>query len=180
MNFGGHNFVTSVIVVKGLIEEAILGLHFLQQHQCIIDCGQHMLRFSGRNLAVQLDFATLTITRSTRATAVLKETIIVPTNSELETLAVVPNFVNHAGTWLIENQLSHQKMDSSIIVARPLVVHDNHIVVRLIKPTNTPATIYKDTKIASLSLLTDDDQLLVSVFGTAQTPLISKNKRKTL
>ena len=70
-------------------------------------------------------------------------------------------------------------MDSNIIVARAIVIPDNHIIVRLINPTNTPATIYKNTKIASLSLLTDDDQL-VSVVGTAQTPPISKNKRKTL
>ena len=122
LNFGGHNFITSVIVVKGLTEEAILGLEFLQQHQSIIDCGQHMLRFSGSSLAVPLDFATQNITRSTPATAVLKESIIVPVHSELETLAVVPNFVNHAGTWLIENQLSRQKMDSNIIVARAIVI----------------------------------------------------------
>ena len=102
LNFGGHNFVTSVIVVKGLTEEAILGLEFLQQHQCIIDCGQHMLQLSGRNLAIPLGFAMQTITISTPATAVLKETTIVPAHLELETLAVVPDFVNHAGTWLIE------------------------------------------------------------------------------
>ena len=127
-----------------------------------------------------MSFATQTITRSTPVTAVLKETIIVPAHSELETLAVAPNFVNHTGTWLLENQLFRQKKDSNIIIARAIVTPGNHIIVRLINPTNTPATIYKDTKLASLSQLTDDDQLLVSVVGTAQTPPISNNKKKTL
>ena len=76
LNFGGRSFLTSVIVVKGLTEEGILGLDFLQQHQCIINCGQHMLQFSGRNLAVPLDFATQTITRSTPATAVLRRPLL--------------------------------------------------------------------------------------------------------
>ena len=71
-------------------------------------------------------------------------------------------------------------MDSNIIIARAIVILDKHIVVRLSKPTNTPATTYKDTKLASLSQLTDDDQLLASVVGTAQTPPISNNKRKTV
>ena len=102
LNFGGHNFIASVVVVKGLTEEAIVGLDFLQKHQCIVNCGQHKLQFSERNLEIPLGFATQTITRSTPVTAVLKETVIVPAYSELETLAVVPNFVNHTGTWLLE------------------------------------------------------------------------------
>lgn len=65
-------------------------------------------------------------------------------------------------------------MGSNIIVARAIVIPDNHIIVRLINPTNTQATIYKDTKLASLSQLTEDDQLIVSVIETTQTPLIIK------
>ena len=125
-----------------------------------------------------MGFATQTITRSTPVTAFLKETVIVPAHSELETLAVVPNFVNHTGTWLLENQLFHQKKDSNIIIERAIVIPGNHIIVRLINPTITPATIYKDTKLASLSQLIDDDQLLVSVVGTAQTPSISNTNKK--
>lgn len=80
VEFWGHNFIASVVVVKGLTEDAILGLDFLQQHQCIVDCGQHLLRFSGRNLAIPLDMyiATQTTTRPTPVTAVLKQTVIVP------------------------------------------------------------------------------------------------------
>lgn len=41
LHWKGCTFVTPLVVVKGIKEEAILGLDFLQNHKCVIDCKDH-------------------------------------------------------------------------------------------------------------------------------------------
>lgn len=165
LNCSGHTFVVPVVVVQGLQEEAILGLDFLQSHRCNIDCQQHVLRFFGQDINVPLDFTGKT---TVAVAAVLNDTTIVPAHSEIETLAVVPDGLPRTGTWLLECHLSHSKVNSNIIVARAIVNSPAQVVIQLINTTSTPSTVYKNTKVALLSPLSED-QILVSAVGTSTT-----------
>ena len=147
----GHTFLTSVIVVDNLSVDAILGLDFLEYHRCSIDIPQRRLALFSDSVPVFIP----TITppnRSTPLCAVLNDTVRIPPYSELETLALVNDFAHESGIWLVEDSLSTSKRLSST-VARAIVTPNHHIVVRLINPANTPATIYKGTRIASLTKL---------------------------
>ncbi|XP_019861885.1 PREDICTED: uncharacterized protein LOC109590400 [Amphimedon queenslandica] len=86
--------------------------------------------------------------RSTTLCAVLNDTVRIPPYSELETLAFVNDFACESGIWLVEDNLSTSKRLNST-VARAIVTPNNHIVVRLINLANTPATIYKGTRVTS-------------------------------
>ena len=183
LNIGGHHFICPVVIVQGIKEEAaILGLDFLQNHQCVIDFQHHSLRFPERNTVVPLNHTIQANMIPSMAAAVLRETVVLPAYSELETLAVTSNLVRHTGTvWLLEN---NQKMNANITVTRAIVLPAEEVVVRLINPTNTPTTVYKNTKVATVSQLTDDhlvSAVEVHVHVTnSPTTLISNNKRKSL
>ena len=77
LNCGGHNFVASVIVVKGITEEAI-GTRLPSTTPMYYQLWTTHVMIIMEKLSNTVDFAMQIITRSTPATAVLKETIIVP------------------------------------------------------------------------------------------------------
>ena len=172
----GHQFCVPMVVVDGLTEEAILGVDFLKKHHCIIDFENQCLRFSEIGLTVPLcDKETSKDGKSIPTlNAILKDTIIVPGQTELEVLAVVPNSCGCTGTWLLENQLSPK----AVLVARAIVVPKSEIVIRLINPTSTSAMIYKNTKLAILSQLPDNDLSISTVGPDKQN--FSNEKKSTL
>lgn len=165
-----QNFPTSVIVVDNLAEEAILGLDFLDNYSCTIDVPQ-------RRLALFLDTKPVFINatspqhRDLTLQATLCETVNVPPYSELETLSSVNSFSSQVGDWLLEDSLSGSKRINAT-TARAIISPNSHVVVCLINPTDTPVTIYKGTRVASITKL---PQVNLSQ-GTA----IPQNKKEVL
>ena len=164
-----HTFPTSVIVVDNLSEDAILGLDFLEYHRCSIDIPQRRLALFSDSTPVFIP-TVAPPNRSITLCAVLNDTVHIPPYSELETLAYANDFAGESGIWLVEDNLSTSKRLNST-VARAIVTPNNHIVVRLINLANTPATIYKGTRIASLSRL---PQSHVQVSQVTTTPSLHK------
>ena len=48
----GTEFEGSFVVSDGLVVDAIVGLDFIQKHNCVIDSGKKLLRFPAVNLSV--------------------------------------------------------------------------------------------------------------------------------
>ena len=102
----GKVFNHRVYVISDITTEALLGLDFLESHQCSFDAGKKTLTFSESGTKVLLqkgdDVETINSV-DTNLTLRLKSTVKVPPLSELETLTVAD--VQHpSGTWLVEGQ----------------------------------------------------------------------------
>ena len=68
-----------------------------------------------------------------------------------------------SGTWLLEDHLSKTSRQG-MIAARAVVTPNSHVVTHLINLMDTPSTLHKGTKIATLIQLPDDSvQAHVSV-----------------
>lgn len=184
---GGTGFEVTVIVVDGVAAEGILGLDFLQLHQCSIDIDKRLLYLQNASIQVQLD------SRKPRGgstgatgpiTAVVAETTIVPARSELEVLATAKGAANVGqSTWLLEHSLPEQ---SKVVVARSIVSLEEsdgqttQVVVRLINPSNEIVTLRKDTKVASLQMISDSDVQVLSAVDKPCLNDISQQKRNML
>ena len=88
----GKVFNHPVYVMSDITTEALLGLDFLESHQCSFDAGKKTLTFSESGTKVPLqkgdDMENIN-SIDTNLTLRLKSTVKVPPLSELETLTVV-------------------------------------------------------------------------------------------
>ena len=100
-------FNQRVYVMSGITTEALLGLDFLESHQCSFDAGKKTLSFSESGTKVLLrkgdDVETINSVDS-NLTLRLKNTVKLPPLSELETLGVADIQHPAGGTWLVEGQ----------------------------------------------------------------------------
>uniref|UniRef100_A0A1X7UL60 Uncharacterized protein n=1 Tax=Amphimedon queenslandica TaxID=400682 RepID=A0A1X7UL60_AMPQE len=96
----------------------------------------------------------------------LCETVNIPPYSELETLSSVNDFSSQVGDWLLEDSLLGSKRINAT-TARAIITPNSHVVVRLINPTDTPVTIYKSTRVASITKLPQ-----VNLCGVSQSTAI--------
>ena len=95
--------------------------------------------------------------------AVLEETTTVPPKSEVEVRVSALSLETKSGTWLLEDHLSKTSRQG-MIAARAVVTPNSHVVTHLINLMDTPSTLRKGTKIATLIQLPDDSvQAHVSV-----------------
>ena len=168
-----HKFSTSVIVVNNLAEEAILGLDFLESHHCTIDVLQRRLALRS-NTAPVIIHAVPSQCRDVTLRAILCETVSIPPYSEMETLSSVDNFSHETGDWLVEDSLSTSKRVNAT-VARAIVTPSSQIVVRLVNPTCTPVTVYRGTRIASITRLP-----VVSLCGVSKITAVPSQHKKDL
>ena len=155
----GKPYQAKLIIVDGLTCEAILGLDFLEQHQCKLDIGARTLHFQSDGGAV------LMTNRPTVASApeavimvTMSDTRLVPANSELEVVGGVASSTNGT-TCLLE------RAGTKVVIARAIVNPINGTVpVRLLNPTDNPVTIYKGTKIACMEVV-DTPSLAISTIA---------------
>ena len=137
LKMGEEIFQTKVIVADGLTVELILGLDFLEEHNCTIEIGKKTLHFIDRGTSVTLQGSgeiTMTIGVATG------ETVQVPAYSEMEVMVNLTQTPT-SGTWIMEGDTT------PIIVARSL--HNNstgEIPVRLLNPTAESVSLYRRQK----------------------------------
>ena len=168
-----HKFSTSVIVVDNLAEEAILGLDFLESHHCTIDVPQRRLALRS-NTAPVIIHAVPSQHRDVTLHAILCEAVSIPPYSEMETLSSVDNFSHETGDWLVEDSLSPSKRVNAT-VACAIVTPSSQIVVRLVNPTGTPVTVYRGTRIVTITRLP-----VVSLRGVSQITAVPSQHKKDL
>ena len=106
--------------------------------------------------------------------AILCETVSIPPYSEMETLSSVDNFSHETGDWLVEDSLSPSKRVNAT-VARAIVTPSSQIVVRLVNPTGTPVTVYRGTRIVTITRLP-----VVSLRGVSQITAVPSQHKKDL
>ena len=159
----GQVVSTDILVARGLNMQAILGLDFLEKHQCVINTEQRILHMHGRaiplqskmNEQLQPDSGVSTIT------VALQRTVELPPLSELEVMTVTSSPTNSAPTWLVEAL----PRESPIVVASSVVtpVSDGHhttIPMRIANFSTEAVTLYKGSKIGKASPL--DDKVNIS------------------
>ena len=54
VRIGDNEFEECFVVSDGLVVDAVAGLDFIQKHNCVIDFGEKLLRFTAANLSVGL------------------------------------------------------------------------------------------------------------------------------
>jgi len=158
----GKPYQARFVIVNGLTCEAILGLDFLEQHQCKLDIGARSLHFQSEWGTVPMTNESITVNASTSETLIMvtmSETRLVPANSELEVVGGVTNNANGT-TCLLE------RAGTKAVVARAIVNPVNGTVpVRFLNPTDNPVVVHKGTKIAVIEVV-DASSLAISTVST--------------
>ena len=173
LKMGEEIFQTKVIVADGLTAELILGLDFLEEHNCTIEIGKKTLHFIDRGTSVTLQGSgeiTMTIG------VAMGETVQVPAYSEMEVMVNLTQTPT-SGTWIMEGDTT------PIIVARSL--HNNstgEIPVRLLNPTAESVTLYRRQKIGMLQEAEEELEpcLGVSAIQTSNSAQNIKAKQEML
>ena len=165
LKMGEEIFQTKVIVADGLTAELILGLDFLEEHNCTIEIGRKTLHFIDRGTSVTLQGCgevTMPIG------VAMGETVQVPAYSEMKVMVNLTQTPT-SGTWIMEGDTT------PIIVARSL--HNNstgEIPVRLLNPTAESVTLYKRQKIGMLQEAEEELEPCLGV-STIQTGNLAEN-----
>ena len=141
MCFSGVMVKGEFVVAKSLNTEAILGLDFLEQNQCVINTKQKVLHISGRALPLTSDRGPpQTLLESN---AVLCEQLCLPPLSEIEVLAKVSAEIvasDHHSVCLVEALPCAMPIIVANALVTPLV--DNQMItipIRLVNPISYPA-----------------------------------------
>ena len=153
VSLGSECFQVPIIVVDQLSADVILGLDFLEDHQCTIDLAPHVLSVGGSRLRLPLVTGDRSASEdnSEPVTVSLVKTVQVPPMSEMEIGGEVKQLVS--GTWVVERV----PLKASVVVARAVVCPgSNHgVCMRVINPTPDIVTLYKGTKVAILEAVDD-------------------------
>ena len=98
-----------LIVTSDLtVHEAILGLDFIEEHKCLIDCSRKLLAFPRDGPYVQIQCRPSSHTAAALGEAVgllTAEKIVVPPGSEME-LMVKQTSGATGGTWFVESRVA--------------------------------------------------------------------------
>ena len=97
---GDGSFIADVVVVDGLIAEVLLGLDFLEQHNCTIQAGEWLLTLKNGNIVIPLTSSD-TVRKSPRMVVNLLQSVHIPPWSEIEVMAAGCGDVS-SGVWIVE------------------------------------------------------------------------------
>ena len=143
LSIAGKTFNHDFIIANQITTDAILGLDFLESHNCILNMAEGMLSINGHAVVLNPHKSpTLTAAGCVKVTVV--KTITIPASSEMEIAAHVNSTVK--SVWLVEGDKSNLQ---SVCVARALVTNHNEIVpLRVVNTNLTPVTLHEDSRVA--------------------------------
>lgn len=154
--------VTLLVTNDLTVQEAILGLDFVEMYKCVIDCGRKTLSFPAESSSVQLHFVPSDTATPLGETIglVLMERTVVPAGSEMEVMTK-QNSASVRGTWIVEGQTSSR---IGVMVARGLVRPDGEglVPVRVLNPRDEEIVLKKGAEVAKMELIGDDCVLNIS------------------
>ena len=174
--FSGVMVKGEFIVAKSLNTEAILGLDFLEQNQCVINTKQRVLHISGRALSLTSNQGPPQ--SPVESNAVLCERLLLPPLSEIEVLAKLPAEVAapiHSSICLVEALPRATPILVANALVTPLVGNEmTTLPIRLINPTAEPVTLHKGSTVAHV-IQVDSSAVIANVdsdaTSQASTPL---------
>eukprot|EP00731_Ephydatia_muelleri_P032451 Em0023g958a len=124
-------FVGNFVVSGELVVDAILGLDFLQQHNCVIDVGKKLLKFPSVDLSVGLQDAV----------------------SEME-IIVKPLCNVGSGIWMIEN---NPTVSCGVMVARAVMCSNKETFpIHVLNPRDSSIVLQKGVELAKMELIEQD------------------------
>ena len=170
-----ESFQHQVLAVDSLVSEGILGLDFLQEHNCTIDLSRQILEVSNGRWKIPLE----STRKVSHPVAVeLIQAVNVPARSEMEILGRTQAHVKEGGTWLMEEK-SNCKL--KVLVARAVVSpHKDTVVVHLLNPHSESVTLHEKTKIAEMTELDAVSIVSTQPPGKVGTSSLSDGKRQML
>ena len=145
----GVNVVHSVLVAADVTQDCLLGIDFLGKHGCKIDFEAKSLSIGSKIVNLQAKSGGNKVFRIS-----LAETVIVPGRHEIVLHAKVKGAGCGDGLLgLVEPSPSFAKQHD-LLLAR-VVAHpkNNTVPIRLVNPSPTPVTLYKNTSVGTLSEL---------------------------
>ena len=178
ITFSGETFKFPVLVASSLTADAILGMDFLDDNECMLDMANKVLRFPNRGVSISLRDSS-SQPHIVQARVTLEETLSIPPFSEIEVMAKVGEGL-HEGTWLVEECKSK---NLPVRVARALVNPVTTTVpVRLLNLSSDTAVVFKGTKLATVEECNTTPVIrAMSVNAAAEkVPRMSESKRQVL
>lgn len=100
VEIAGETFRTRMVVASALTAETILGVDFLESHNCTLEIGKRDLRFGSRGVAIALHGSSPEPV-IVQARVTLEETVQIPALSEREVTARIDKLLQE-GVWLLE------------------------------------------------------------------------------
>ena len=163
LRFAGINFPTHVVVVDGLTAAAILGLDFLEAHECIVNIKKKLLVLPKYDVSLPLERTNSggIMEHPSTATARIQHTQHVPARSEVEVMAQMDDFIS-GGEWIIEQD---PKRPLPVMVARAVITpQQGQFPVRIL---NDNINLYQGTKLAVTERL-DQDSVGIKAVSPAE------------
>ena len=149
----GFEFVGNFVVSGELVVDAILGLDFLQQHNCVIDVGKKLLKFPSVDLSVGLQDAGRCKQVTQVVGVVTMHEITVPAVSEME-IIVKPLCNVGSGIWMIEN---NPTVSCGVMVARAVMCSNKETFpIRVLNPRDSSIVLQKGVELAKMELIEQD------------------------
>ena len=147
INIGGTHFDHRIFVLSNITTEALLGLDFLEAHDCTLAVGAGELCFSGGK--VPLNKAGGRCMPGPTKVLRVAVTTKVPAMSEMEVLAT-PEGPVLGGIWLVEGR---ETVSSPVLVAQAVVTAQAQqgIPVRILNPGKGEVTLYSGSRVAVAS-----------------------------
>ena len=179
MSIGGSQFDACFVISSDLFVDAILGLDFIDLHNCVIDCKNKVLFFWLENISVDLQHA-----GGTRETNFVRlattQKIVVSPESEMEIMVrPVSDQGVEEGMWMVEND---RAKSHGVVVARAIVCPRNGLVpIRIVNPRECSIVLKKGVELAIMEQVTEESVIRnVSTADNMETKNISPAVQETL
>ena len=154
--------VTLIITSDLTVQEAILGLDFVETYKCVIDCGRKTLSFplESSSVNIQCGQSDAAAMLGEAIGLVMMENVAVPPASEMEVLVKYER-ASVQGTWIVESDTSNRP---GVIVARGLVCPDGAglVPIRVLNPRDEKIILKQGVQVAKMEFIGNDCVLNVS------------------
>ena len=154
--------VTLIITSDLTVQEAILGLDFVETYKCVIDCGRKTLSFpfESSSVNIQCGQSDAAAMLGEAIGLVMMENAAVPPASEMEVLVKYER-ASVQGTWIVESDTSNRP---GVIVARGLVCPDaaGLVPIRVLNPRDEKIILKQGVQVAKMEFIGNDCVLNVS------------------
>ena len=171
----GKQLNAKFIITDDVKVDAILGLDFLKENHCMIDCSKRVITFPPKDFSLPLDDSPRG--GDTRTIGlVINSVTTVPAGCELE-LMVTPLEKIESGAWILEGEVASRH---GVMVAHALVCPNNQSVpIRVLNPREQPVVLKKGDLIARMEPV-EQRPINVNSVGITPSPELSPEDNETL
>ncbi len=167
----GNKWFQHTCIVAEIVNDGLLGVDFLKEHDVVIDFAKNQVSCHGKTLPTRFKQLNSRICRVS-----LGETTVIPPSSRVilqgQTSKPLAN-----GMWMVE-PLTHSPGYQTILTAKVLTkACGSHIPVELMNPTENEIKLEKYTNLGYASRVQEEDLLCSLDVETSQSAEDSKTKR---